>query len=57
MEIAVQGYNCGAKGSLRGKVKVRNKSWIGLDNVNRVDKKGLIVGHIQMGSPNIIRGE
>jgi len=47
--IAVQEYNCGAKGSLRGKVKVRNKSWIGLNNVNRVDKKGVIVGQTQMG--------
>jgi len=47
--IAVQEYNCGAKGSLRGKLKVRNKSWIVPDNVERVDKKGVIFEQTQMG--------
>jgi len=49
VDIAVQEYNCGAKDSLWDKVKVRNKRWICLNNVNRVDKKEVIVGQTHMG--------
>jgi len=42
--------DCGGRTRLLWEEKVRNKKWIGLDNVDRVAKKGEIVRQTHTGN-------